>query len=471
MKKILNYCYVLMALTVFLLVGCQTDDDRLAGDVGQESSFVDQNEAMKLAHDFLLTNGDVKEVRTRAQGGEPNLEMVYTDGTPSTRSGAGSRSNYYIINYDSGYVVVSASKGTYPVLGYSTEGRFNPDNIPVNMKDLLNGYAKEIQFAEGKVKIDQRIKEMRSTALAGTNMEMNAQTAVYPLLGTINWNQAPYYNYYCPPNTPVGCVATATSQIMRYWEYPSRGQGSHWYNSSYGTLSFDYNYPLNWSYMPKETLTRPNDDIARLCYGVAVGLNMNFSPSGSGAYQQDVPALLKEHFFYPSDVMSLERSDYSTTQWNSIVREELDKGHPVQYAGTGSGGGHSFVCDGYSNNGYFHINWGWGGSFNGYFLLNALDPSGLGIGGGSGGFNYWQTIVVNFAPPGGNGGNPDPEPDPEPTPNPSGDYCPSYSDNTNAGYIYYVSIGDMANYSGASTYTFFSDKNMSLRPEIAITSP
>lgn len=188
MKKILNYCYVLMALTVFLLVGCQTDDDRLAGDVGQESSFVDQNEVMKLAHDFLLTNGDVKEVRTRAQGGEPNLEMVYTDGTPSTRSGAGSRSNYYIINYDSGYVVVSASKGTYPVLGYSTEGRFNPDNIPVNMKDLLNGYAKEIQFAEGKVKIDQRIKEMRSTALAGTNMEMNAQTAVYPLLGTINWN-------------------------------------------------------------------------------------------------------------------------------------------------------------------------------------------------------------------------------------------------------------------------------------------
>lgn len=147
------------------------------------------------------------------------------------------------------------------------------------MKELLNGYAKEIRFANTHVKIDNRIKDMRSAAIAGTYNAMNAQTAVRPLLGDIHWNQAPYYNAYCPYNCPVGCVATATSQIMRFYEYPSRGTGYHSYNSSYGTLSFNYNYDLNWNNMPKSVLRGPNDDVASFCYGVAVGLNMGFSPS------------------------------------------------------------------------------------------------------------------------------------------------------------------------------------------------
>lgn len=459
MKKLTNLFYVVVLSCLFILAGCQTDDIQPA-NTSNESNFVPANEALEIAGEFLTKNSDVAKVKTRA-GGLPELKIVYTDAISGTRSDANQQPTYYVINYgDEGYVLVSASKGTYPVLGYSTEGKFDPDKIPSNMKDLLNGYAKEIRFANAHVKIDNQIKQMRSSAIAGTYSVMNAQTAVRPLLADIHWNQAPYYNAYCPYNCPVGCVATATSQIMRFYEYPSRGTGYHSYNSSYGTLSFNYNYDLNWNNMPKSVLRGPNDDVASFCYGVAVGLNMGFSPSGSGTYQQQVPAMLKKYYSYPAAVTSLERSDYSTTQWESIVRNELDNGRPVQYAGSGNGGGHSFVCDGYSSNGYFHINWGWGGYSDGYFLLNALDPSGLGIGGGSGGFNYWQTIVVNFAPPGYNGG--DDGEDPTPDPKPADDYAPSFSDYFNSTYIYYVSIGNMENYSNASSYTFFKDKKTEL---------
>lgn len=459
MKRFSKLLYGLFFVGLFTLWGCQTDEFQSISTNNSESNFVEEKEALEIAGNFLEQNSDVAQVKTRANG-IPELKMVYTDGKPLTRASNAQRSTYYIINYgDDGYIVVSASKGTYPILGYSTNGKFDPNRIPVNMRELLDGYSKEIRFAYDNVKIDDRIKQMRQTAIAGTNQEMNAQTAVSPLLANIHWNQAPYYNAYCPANCPVGCVATATSQIMRFYEYPARGKGYHSYNSSYGTLSFNYNYDLNWKNMPYSVLRGSNDDVASLCYGVAVGLDMGFSPSGSGTFQQYVPQMLKNYYSYPDAVTSLERSNYSTTQWESIVRNELDNRRPVQYAGSGDGGGHSFVCDGYSSNGYFHINWGWGGYSDGYFLLNALDPSGLGIGGGSGGFNYWQTIVVNFAPPGYNDGN---DPDPTPDPTPTDNYAPSYSDYFNSTYIYYVSIGDMQNYSGASSYTFFNNKKVEL---------
>ena len=113
---------------------------------------------------------------------------------------------------------------------------------------------------------------------------------------TTKWNQQPYYNTYCPRGTPVGCVATATSQIMRLYKYLKRGTGSHSYSSSYGTLSFNYDYNIDWDAMPESVLRQRNDEVARFCYGVAVALDMSFSTSGSGTWQQYVPAALKKYY-------------------------------------------------------------------------------------------------------------------------------------------------------------------------------
>ena len=69
---------------------------------------------------------------------------------------------------------------------------------------------------------------------------------------------------------------------------------------------------------------------------------------------------------------------------------------PVFYMGvTSDEGGHAFVCDGYRD-GYFHINWGWSGVSNGYFLLWSLDPDVQGTGGSSSGngFDFYQDILT-----------------------------------------------------------------------------
>ena len=198
MKRFFKLLYGFFFVGLLTLFGCQTDEFQSIMTSNNESNFVEEKEALEIAGNFLDQNSDVVQVKTRASG-IPELKVVYTDGMPRTRASNAQRSTYYIINCgDDGFVVVSASKGTYPILGYSTNGKFDPNKIPVNMRELLDGYSKEIRFAYENVKIDNRIKQMRQTAIAGTNQEMNAQTSVSPLLANIHWNQAPYYNAYCP---------------------------------------------------------------------------------------------------------------------------------------------------------------------------------------------------------------------------------------------------------------------------------
>jgi Peptidase C10 family len=132
---------------------------------------------------------------------------------------------------------------------------------------------------------------------------------------------------------------------------------------------------------------------------VSVDMNYNVSSAGgSGAQTLDVATALKTYFDYASSVQGVYRTSYTSTAWTNLLKAELDAGRPMQYAGTGSGGGHSFVCDGYDNQNYFHFNWGWGGSSDGYFITSALNPGSLGTGGGSGGFNTNQRAIIGIRP-------------------------------------------------------------------------
>lgn len=336
------------------------------------------------------------------------------------------RKYFYVFNIGSngGFVIVSADDIAWPVLGYSQEGHADSATIPWSVSKWLGGYKSDIQKAldQGYVQSEGCKLEWERLS-AGDYKRVNLRAgSVAPLLST-KWNQSPYYNAQCPYDnassqlTVVGCVATAMAQVIKYHEYPTQGTGFHSYNhSTYGTLSANFaNTTYNYSSMPN-SVTSSNSAVATLSYHCGVSVDMNYgiaSSGGSGAYVISAQSpvthcaeyAFKEYFGYKSSLTGIERANYSTSNWKSLMKAELDASRPVLYAGFGSGGGHAFVMDGYDNADYFHFNWGWGGAYDGYFSIDALNPTGVGTGGGTGGFNSGHQAVIGIEPPSG-GSNP-----------------------------------------------------------------
>lgn len=384
-------------LCLFFLFSCSNssrdiaESDNLLQPI-EDEYFVDQAEAEEIAKAFF--------------GGEQPV-LLGTDATNQLKSNVQSVNtpSYYIFSGQSkGYVIVSASEVAYPILGYSRDGNLDMDDLPCCLEMLLGVYSGNINRArELYLEPSDEIRAIRANTLRSTDPV--GQVVVQPLMADIHWDQMPHYNALCPSpaSVPVGCVATATSQILRFWEYPERAKGYHSYNSAnFGIQSHDFNYDIDWSAMPKGKLEESNFEVARLCYGVAVSVNMNFDYAyngGSGAMQTTVPDALIRFYGYPKTVTNALRYQYTNADWINLMKDELDNGRPIQYGGSGTGGGHSFILDGYDDQNYFHVNWGWGGDSDGWFLLDALNPSSLGTGGGSGGFNQGQHAVIHFAPP------------------------------------------------------------------------
>lgn len=313
---------------------------------------------------------------------------------------------FYVFNVGTvGYVIVAGDDTVTPILGYSDQGNFISDNMPSNIKKWLENYKNEMLFIiENNIKATDEIN--RAWNLEQTENKYNNSTlnvnAVNPLIQT-HWDQSPYYNAQCPSNSVTGCVATAMAQVMKFWNYPATGSGFHSYNHpQYGTLSANYgNTTYQWSSMPN-SVTSSNNAVATLMYHCGVSVNMNYniaSAGGSSAQTLDVVDALKTYFNYSTSIQGLYRTSYTDSQWIALLKVELDAGRPIQYAGTGSGGGHSFVCDGYDVNNYFHFNWGWSGNSDAYFSLNSLNPGSLGTGGGAGGFNSNQRAIIGIQPP------------------------------------------------------------------------
>ena len=130
-----------------------------------------------------------------------------------------------------------------------------------------------------------------------------------------------------------------------------------------------------------------------------VSVSMDYCASGSGAYTGNVATALKNYFDYDASTRYVNRSNYRLAQWNQLVYDELSQSRVVVYSGQSSGGGHAFVIDGYDKDDYFHVNWGWGGGSNGYFLLSILDPgssSGIGASSSTDGYSYDQGAVIGI---------------------------------------------------------------------------
>ena len=287
--------------------------------------------------------------------------------------------NLYIFTAEQGFVVMAADDCVQPILGYSLTGNFIAENMPDNVRDWLQGYNDEIQWG-----IDQQVRATSETAKlwkdlidGNSKASTSKATAVVPNLLKTEWDQDPLYNNFCPYDntagelTVTGCVATAMAQIMKYWDYPTSGTGSHSYTlPTYGLQSANYgSTTYNWENMPtylsSSSTTEQINEVARLMYHCGVSVNMVYGLSvngGSSASTQMVGNALINYFKYSSGITYKEKSSYSDANWKNLVKAELNAGRPLQYRGSGStGGGHSFVCCGYDSDDKFYFNWGWSG--------------------------------------------------------------------------------------------------------------
>jgi hypothetical protein len=314
---------------------------------------------------------------------------------------------YYVFNINnSGFIMIAADDACYPVLGYSFESTYSPENIPDVVSYWFNKYKDEISFViSGNLQPDNYItttwekysvSELLLPDSPGTVMD------VAPLISTL-WNQDFPYNAMCPKDdgaggsyngrVPVGCVATSMVQIMYYWRYPNTGQGQHCIfpqPGAYGPQCADFgNTTYDWNGMSNQP-TKECDPAALVSYQAGVAVDMHYAPSGSGAYMTKVPPAMRNYFKYANSVYYMDRSS-SLSTWQTTLRGDLDAKRPLIYSGSGPDGGHAWVCDGYQGSDQFHMNWGWGGSYNGYFTLNSLNPGGST-------FNNGQGAVLSIQP-------------------------------------------------------------------------
>ncbi len=301
---------------------------------------------------------------------------------------------------DTGFLVVSADDVAYPLLGYSDSGSFDPENIPEAMKGWLNEYARQIEYASSRgISMQSSLRE------AG-----NDYPVISPLVKT-KWDQEKPYNDECPRINGVrcvtGCVATAMAQVMNFHKYPERGEGTviielketdDPVSLRLSDRAFDWDNMLD-SYVDGKYNKTQSSAVAYLMKACGYSVDMSYSTNESGAAAFYVGKALINNFNYNKNISYEERKYYTSADWQEMVYKELEARRPVLYSGHSEGGGHSFVCDGYNGEGYFHINWGWGGTSDGYFLLQSLNPDDLGIGGGTGGgFSFYQSIVKGVQP-------------------------------------------------------------------------
>ncbi|MDP4278325.1 MAG: thiol protease/hemagglutinin PrtT [Bacteroidota bacterium] len=315
----------------------------------------------------------------------------------------------YVFNVgdNHGFVMVSADNAVKPILAYSHEGTFPSGNFPDNLKKWIDFYQKEISQAI-------ELAPLNKTAIDGTTQTLRSTSAVSPLLGKIAWNQDDPFNLLCPysatysERTPTGCVATAMAQIMDYYKWPAKGSGSHTYtfnlNSKSTTLKANfalttYHWDNMLDYYGSNATKVQDTAVATLMYHCGVATEMKYdiaNNGGSSAGVDDAGIALKTYFGYDSDIQSYWRQFYSKNDWQQLIKNELDAGRPILYSGSNESGGHAFVCDGYDSDGLFHINWGWGGSANGYYELSALLPSSSGTGGSDDGYAQNQIALMGI---------------------------------------------------------------------------
>lgn len=271
---------------------------------------------------------------------------------------------YYVFNNDAGgFVIIAGDDAVTPVLGYTSTGTFDAENLPDGLKDLLKSYERQIA-ALG----DNYVANQTATRAAFTGEK---------LLNTAKWNQGNPFNKYTPNNYVTGCVATAGAIVMKHHGYPAKGIGSHTYTWNEQDLTANFEHDYDWASMPVKydgTNDAAFDGVARLMSDLGVAVEMQYAKGGSGASMEDLLTALKKYFGYSKYARLLAIADLGAEVWNDRLRAEIDANRPILYSAVDSNkGGHSFVIDGYKDES-FSVNWGWGGYCDGFYRIGALNP-------------------------------------------------------------------------------------------------
>lgn len=310
---------------------------------------------------------------------------------------------YYVFNISAGgFIAVSACKVTPPVLCYSFTGKYDPQNLPGNFKAWMGQYERQISYA-----ISTRAESTHEISALWEHYLETPMTSLQPFSGrevlpltTTTWDQGTFYNEMCPadPAGPgghcvTGCVATTLGQLLNYFRWPDSGTGSYSYDCPpYGTLSADFSSAdYRWDLM-ETSLNHSNPEVAEILNHLGISVDMVYGPDGSGMYNHKAAYSLKTFFKFSPETQYVFR-DSTSMDWDSLLVTHLDRNIPMYYAGWSvpDTNGHAFVCDGYQGEDYYHFNWGWGGSYDGYFYTDNLTP-------GGNYFNLAQELVINAVP-------------------------------------------------------------------------
>ena len=383
---------------------------------------VGKQAALYTAQSFMLTKGKTintvqKPFKARRNG--------------TTSQAADEEAYYYVFNAgnDGGYVIVSGDDRTEPILGYVEQGTFDPDDIPENMRCWLQGYADEIKYI-----IDNDI-DPSSPLLKKRNKVRGTKHSVPEML-TTRWNQGSPYNILCPkyykkedgtrhyPAT--GCTATAMAQVMYFYRFPEKtkavipahsntytytdaANGNKTKTATVTAKAIPSKTVIDWdnmrdtySWQDEAHANAQDSAVAQLMLMCGQSVQMGWGPSSGANFSAE--AYIK-YFGYDNSCYVGERYDYSIDDWFDMIYDEIEQGYPVLFSGFSSGGGHAFVLDGFDGDNLFHLNWGWGGGSNGWFLVGILNPgdsSGIGASSSSDGYSMSQRALFNLRLPDNN---------------------------------------------------------------------
>ncbi len=360
---------------------------------------VDVITAEKIAK-FVLTDADTQ---TRTNG--IDVSLIWTGEDMYTRTNDSPA--YYVFNKvgGNGFVIVSGDDIIKPILAYSYVNSFHVENMPDNLRSWMAYYREQINWAR-----EENIVSDEETIWAWERLRDeidSAKNSEEVLIETALWDQTAPYNLLCPTingtQAPTGCVATALAIVMKYNRWPDQGSGMtfQYTTKQYRqTLSATYNIVYDWDnmlnkYEKGNYSADQAEAVSQLMYHCGVFSEMDYTPRSSGALTLTAMSGMVRYMKYDKSMTLQSREWYTEAEWNGLLKKELNAGRLVIYGGSNNKEeGHQFVLDGYKQNDY-HVNWGWGGTANGYYSLSALDPDSQGVGGNTGGgFTVGQDAVI-----------------------------------------------------------------------------
>ncbi|MBQ5457139.1 MAG: C10 family peptidase, partial [Bacteroidales bacterium] len=323
---------------------------------------------------------------------------------------------FHVYNLEpTGFVIVSAERSVEPLLAFSYESTCSQTDRHPSVEAVLKSYSEQIAYAIKNGQIASSHTNAEWEHYSATDFSARNMRTVAPLLIT-KWDQGKYFNSACPEDAHgkdghvvVGCVATAIAQIFNYFRYPTQGTGSYGYDHpDYGHLEVNFaEQHYDYDYMPVKP-TDYNENLARLLYNIGVSVDMNYGPNGSGMNNHKGAYTMRNYFGYSDEARYIFKDSLPTvipdnidndtvipdSIWNGILVNHLDRRIPLYYAGWGDyvyESGHAFVFDGYSDSTRYHINWGWGGSYDGFFTVSNLSPGGSN-------FRLAHEVIINATP-------------------------------------------------------------------------